>query len=307
MSLANIALNQILGMFIIIFIGIVSYKVKLIDEDTNKKLSNILLNLVLPLVIFVSYQRDSSPSLLKGLFISLVLAFATHIIGILISTLLIHRNRSDGIIERFACIYSNCAFMGIPIVSGIFGTEGVFYITAYMTAFNIFVWTHGVIMMTGRQEPKAMAKTLVSPTILAIILGMVFFVLQIRIPNIVFESLNSIASVNTPFAMLIAGVTIGQTNSMKLFGKLRIYYVAFIKLLLIPIILLFLYSRFSMDKTVLTTAILAAACPTAATGTLFALRYDKNALYASEIFAITSLLSMLTIPLVMALTEFITK
>ena len=273
----------------------------------NKKLSNILLNLVLPLVIFVSFQRDSSPSLFKGLLISLVLAFATHIIGILISTVLIPKKGSDNTIERFACIYSNCAFMGIPIVSGIFGAEGVFYITAYMTAFNIFVWTHGVIMMTGRQEPKAMAKTLLSPTILAIILGMSFFVMQIHLPSILIESLDSLASVNTPFAMLIAGVTIGQTNNMKLFGKFRIYYVAFIKLLLIPSILLFLFSRFPMDKTVLTTAILAAACPTAATGTMFALRYDKNALYASEIFAINSLLSMLTIPLVMALTEFITK
>lgn len=307
MSLANIALNQILVMFIIIFIGIVCYKVRLIDEDTNKKLSNILLNLVVPLVIFVSYQSNSSQSLLKGLLISLVLAFVTHIAGILISTLLIRGDRADGLIERFACIYSNCAFMGIPIVNGIFGSEGVFYITAYMTAFNLFIWTHGVIMMTGKQEMKAMMKTLISPTIMAIVLGMICFIAQIRIPDILFQSLDYVASMNTPFAMLVAGVTIGQTNIKKLFIEFRIYFIALIKLLLIPVILLLLYSRFPIDKTVITTAILAASCPTAATGTLFALRYDKNALYASEIFAITSLLSMVTIPMVMALTEFILK
>ncbi len=305
MSLASITFSQISVMFIIVFIGAVCYKTKLIDEATNKKLSNILLNLVVPMVIFVSYQRDSSPELVKGLLISLVLAFAAHIFGILISAVLIREGRTDAVIERFACIYSNCAFMGIPIVDGIFGSEGVFYLTAYMTAFNVFVWTHGVIIMAGKQERKAMLKTLVSPTIIAIVFGLLFFIVQIRVPGIVLQSFDYIAALNTPFAMLIAGVTIAQTDIKKLLGKLRIYFVAGIKLLLIPVLLLLIYSRFSIDKTVLTTAVLAAACPTAATGTLFALRYDKNALYASEIFAVTSLLAMVTIPIVMAFAEFI--
>lgn len=305
MSLASITFSQISVMFIIVFIGAVCYKTKLIDEATNKKLSNILLNLVVPMVIFVSYQRDSSPELVKGLLISLVLAFAAHIFGILISAVLIREGRTDAVIERFACIYSNCAFMGIPVVDGIFGSEGVFYLTAYMTAFNVFVWTHGVIIMAGKQERKAMLKTLVSPTIIAIVFGLLFFIVQIRVPGIVLQSFDYIAALNTPFAMLIAGVTIAQTDIKKLLGKLRIYFVAGIKLLLIPVLLLLIYSRFSIDKTVLTTAVLAAACPTAATGTLFALRYDKNALYASEIFAVTSLLAMVTIPIVMAFAEFI--
>lgn len=305
MSLASITFSQISVMFIIVFIGAVCYKTKLIDEATNKKLSNILLNLVVPMVIFVSYQRDSSPELVKGLLISLVLAFTAHIFGILISAVLIREGRTDAVIERFACIYSNCAFMGIPIVDGIFGSEGVFYLTAYMTAFNVFVWTHGVIIMAGKQERKAMLKTLVSPTIIAIVFGLLFFIVQIRVPGIVLQSFDYIAALNTPFAMLIAGVTIAQTDIKKLLGKLRIYFVAGIKLLLIPVLLLLIYSRFSIDKTVLTTAVLAAACPTAATGTLFALRYDKNALYASEIFAVTSLLAMVTIPIVMAFAEFI--
>lgn len=306
MSLANIALNQILIMFLIILIGVICYKTKLIDAVTNKKLSNLLLMLVNPLVILVSYQRDFSKELLSGLFISFVLAIITHVIGIIIAYFLLRGKKdNDVVIERFSSIYSNCGFMGIPLINGIFGGEGVFYITAYMTIFNVFIWTHGIIMMTGKQERKTMIKTLISPTMIAILLGFIFFIGQIRMPNIIFSSLDYVASMNTPFAMLIAGVTIGQTNIIKIFGKVRIYLVAFIKLLLIPAALLFLYSRFPIGEAVLTTAILAAACPSAATGTLFAIRYDKNALYASEIFAITTLFSLITIPLIMLLTEYI--
>jgi predicted permease len=195
--------------------------------------------------------------------------------------------------------------MGIPLINGIFGTEGVFYITAYLTVFNILIWTQGVIMMTGKQSVRSMVKTLVSPTIIATLLGFIFFVAKVHIPNTVYQSLDYVASMNTPFAMLIAGATIAQTNILKLFSKIRVYLVVFIKLLLIPAVMLIIYSRFNIEESVLTTTIVAAACPTAASGTLFALRYNKNALYASEIFALTTLFSMITIPIIMALTELI--
>jgi len=305
MSLANIVLNQIIVMFLIILIGIICFKTKLIDKETNKKLSSILLMLVNPLLIFVSYQRDFSNELLRGLLISLLLASITHIFGIIASYFLLRGKGKDVPIERFSAIYSNCGFIGIPLINGIYGKEGVFYITAYLTIFNLLIWTHGVIMMIGKQDRKTMIKTLISPTIIAVLLGFVFFIAQIRIPNNLFQSFDYVASMNTPFAMIVAGVTIGQTNIRKIFSKVRIYLVAFIKLLLIPAILLFIYSRFSIEKSVLTTAILAAACPTAATGTLFAIRYEKNALYASEIFAITTILSLVTIPIIMMLTEYI--
>ena len=306
MSLANIALNQISIMFLIILIGVICYKLKLIDKEANKTFSNILLMLVNPLLIFVSYQRDFSSELLNGLLISFVLALVTHIFGIVVAHFLLKGNKDQDIpIERFSVIYSNCGFIGIPLINGMFGSEGVFYITAYITIFNILIWTHGIIMMIGRQDRRTMTRTLISPTMIAVLLGFIFFIAQIRIPNNLFQSFNYVASMNTPFAMIIAGVTIGQSNIRKLFGKTRIYLVSFIKLLLIPAVLLLLYSRFQVKEAVLTTAILAAACPTAATGTLFAIRYDKNALYASEIFAVTTIFSLVTIPLIMLLAEYI--
>jgi len=114
-----------------------------------------------------------------------------------------------------------------------------------------------------------------------------------------------VAAMNTPLAMIIAGVTIAQTNIWKIFIKPRIYLAVFLKLIFIPIILLLIYSRLRLEVPVLAAAVLAAACPTGATGTVFAIRYQKNALYASEIFAMTTLGALITIPVIMAVMDFI--
>jgi predicted permease len=308
MSLASIAFSQIIIMFLIIFIGFICYKVKLIDNEVNKKLSSILLMLINPILIFNSYQQEFSKELLGGLLISFVLAVITHVFGILISLILKKgKDKNNTVIEQFSCVYSNCGFMGIPLVYGIFGNEGVLYLTAYMTIFNLFLWTHGIILMVGKQDKKSLIKTLLSPTLVAIIIGFILFVTQIKLPVIIQGAFVYIADMNTPLAMLIAGVTIAQTNLKTVFSKVGIYIVVLIKLIIIPVVLLFVYSRFPISKAVITTAILAAACPTATTGTLFALRYNKNALYASEIFAITTLISLATIPCVMALSEVILR
>jgi predicted permease len=146
----------------------------------------------------------------------------------------------------------------------------------------------------------------VSPTIIAIILGLLFFVLQIRIPDIMYDALSYIGNMNTPFAMLIAGVTIGKSNVVQLFTKnLRIYYVIFLRLLLIPTITLFIFIWLPIDETVKIVAIIAASLPTATMGTLLAIRYNKNSVLAAEIFTVATLLSVLTIPFIIKLAEIL--
>lgn len=305
-TLAVTAITQIVIMFLIIIVGIISFKVKLIDKDTNRRLSDIVLILVNPIVIFVSYQRNFNVMLLKGLLISLILATFTHVMAIVFSILFLHKKKhqSDNAMERFAIIYSNCGFIGIPLVNGVFGSEGVFYLTAYMTLFNLFLWTHGVISMTGKRDRKTVISALLSPSIIATVMGFVFFIIRISLPEVMLTSLNYIGSMNTPLAMLVAGATIAQTSMLKLFIKLRIYYISFLKLLLIPIAVLLIFSLFDIPRIVILTSVLAAACPTAVTINLFSIRYGKNYFYASELFTMTTILSLITIPLVMSIADF---
>lgn len=324
MSTSIITFNQILIIFIIIGIGVICYKTKLIDDETNSKLSNILLQLVNPMVIFVSYQREFERDLLEGLLVSLLLSIITHLVSILISYLLIRKKRIkreiiDGVkvkryvknddveVERMSCIYSNVAFMGIPLMNGIFGSEGVFYATASITIFNVFLWTHGVMMMSGSEkwDLKSILKKLASPSIIAIILGMICFLFQIKVPAIVNDAFQQIANLNTPFAMLIAGVTIGKTDFKRIFTNYRIYFIAFLKLLFIPGVLLLIYSLFPIDYKVFTTAVILAGAPMATTGILFAIKYEKNAVYSAEIFTVTTLLSAVTIPTLVMFTSLL--
>ena len=301
MNLAITAFMQIMIMFFIILAGIVCYKTKLIDNEMNKKLADLVLVLVNPILIFVSYQREFQANLLSGLLISFLMATITHFSAIFTARFLVRKknNKPDLTIERFAIIYSNCGFIGIPLVNGILGSEGVFYLTAYMTIFNLFIWTHGMITMSGRTDKRMIMKALLSPSILATIGGFLFFVCKIMLPNVMIEALSYLGDMNTPLAMLVSGVTIAQTDLIKLFRKIKIFYLTFLKLIFIPVAMLFLFHLFDMERIVLLTSILAAACPTAASVNLFALKYDKNFLYASELFAVTTILSIITIPLVM--------
>ena len=324
-SISGILVEQIIVIFIIILIGVICYKTKLIDDATNSKLSSILLMLINPVLIFVSYQREFSSDLLEGLLISFLLAITTHLVAIAISYLLIRRKKKktlivDGIrikkyvdnedveVERLSSSYANMGFMGIPLIYGIFGSEGVFYVTATVTVFNIFIWTHGVMMMSGSKDLKfkEIIRKLTSPTIIAIILGLIFFILQIKVPDVVYQSFSYIGDINTPFAMLIAGVTIGKTNIVQLFTKnLRMYYSVFLKLLFIPFVLVLLYIWLPIDETVKIIAIILAATPSSTIGVLFTIKYKKNSVLAAQIFTVTTLLCVVTIPIIIKLAELL--
>lgn len=307
MSLAFTAFNQIIIMFFIIIAGAVCYKVKLIDKDTNKKLADLVLMVVNPFVILISYQREFETKLVNGLLISLVLALITHLFGIIVASISLRKKKHEEniAIERFAVVYSNCGFIGIPLVNGIFGSEGVFYLTAYMTIFNLVVWTHGVITISGKSDIKSITKAILSPSVIATVSGFVLFIFRVLLPNPIYEAINYIGGMNTPMAMMVAGATIAQTDIKKLIMKARIYYIAFLKLMLVPIAVLCIFSFFDIPRIVLLTVILASACPTAATINLFALRFGKDYKYASEMFAVTTILCSFTIPLVMIIANII--
>lgn len=300
MKLAEITISKIIVMFIIMLVGMICYRVRLIDERTNEKLSNVLLLLISPLLIFTSYQREFNPDMLYGLLSAIFLAAVSHLIAIVVAGILIKKNGAiDWEIERMSAIYSNCGFMGIPLVNEVFGAEGVFFMTAYVTVFNLLIWTHGVILMTGQTDMRSCIKALKTPSIFAIVIGLACYLCHITLPAVLLEPLQSIANMNTPLAMLVAGVSVASSDIKTMLKKKRSYYMCGIRLVLIPLLTLFVLKLFQMDKMVTTTIIMAAACPAGATGTLFALRYKKNAIYAAELFGMSTVFSLVTIPFVM--------
>ena len=188
-----------------------------------------------------------------------------------------------------------------------FGMEGVFYLTAFITVFNLVVWTHGIILISGEKDFKQVIKVFYSPTIIAIVLGIVTFFLQIRLPEIPYAALNYIKELNTPVAMIVSGVTMAGTDLRKLVKKAGVYRVCAVKLLVLPFIVSLVLSFLPVDEKVRLIVVVASAAPPAAMCTLLSLKYGKNSIYASEIFTAGTILSVITLPIITMTTEYLTK
>lgn len=294
----TIIVSQLLKMLILMLIGMFCYRRKIIDQTGSKMLANLLIMLVNPLVAIMALQVDYEPRLVSGLLLSYAMGAAIHGGGILIARLFIHPSSDDNyVIERFSAVYSNCGFIGIPLIQSLFGNEGVLYLTAYMTTFNFFAFTHGIGLMTGKTSLKDLKEGLLSPMIVACVFGVILFFLRIRLPGILGDSLTYISSMNTGLAMLIAGISVAQTNFRSMLKKPKLYLVAFLKLLVIPAIVLLVLIPLNLSSIVACTLLVASACPSAATCTAFTLKYQKDHRYASELYAFTTVASLVTIPM----------
>lgn len=303
-------LRQTIIMLMLILVGVLCSKTKIISKEANKGLSNFLMQIINPVVIFMSYQTDYRPELVKNLLLTFLLSGVAFAVYIASCYIFVRRKEGrDTEIERFSSVYSNCGFMGIPLVSALFGDEGVFYLAAFITMFNLIAWTQGMIMLTGEKDLKKAAKVFYSPTVISIFLGLITFFLHIRLPEIPTAAMDLLKGVNTPIAMIVSGVTMADTDILALLKKKRVYYVCFLKLLLFPALLALILAAVSghIDEKVLLTVIVAAAAPPAALCTLQCIRCGKNSLFASEIFTLGTVLSIATLPLIVQLTEFLTK
>lgn len=289
-------------MFIMMAIGFLLGKLKIITGEGNKTLSAISLFLVSPLLSFASYQRDYSESIAKNLVTTLILTVVLYAVQIAAVFLIIPKKRENSEIERMSLIFSNCGYIGIPLVQSVFGNDGIIFLTMNIAVFYVLTWTLGVSLMTGKISFKQTVKNLCTPAIIAVILGLVCFFAKIKLPTLILEPIESIGNMNTPLAMLIAGSTLAGTNLARCFKNVRIYLLTALRLLLLPAVcaaILLLAIYLGADTIVVTIVLIAMSCPSAVITTMFSHRFGGNSVYASEIFALTTVLSAATIPLVM--------
>ncbi len=294
--------HKIIIMCVIMVAGFICGKAGLISGNTNKRLSGILLFLISPAITFLSYQREYSVEIAKNLLLALILAVLTHAAMIGISSLIITKRSRDREVEIMCSVFSNCAFMGIPIVQSVFGTDGIIFLTMYVTVFHVLSWTYGVTLMTGENTVKDTLRHLVTPTVISVILGMLFFFFSIPLPWVLREPLQMIGDMNTPLAMLVAGATLSQTSFRELVRRPRILYISSLRLIVFPVLaslLAALFVKLGAAPMPLTTVVIASGCPSAVLNVNFALKYNMDGVYASEIFAFSTVACALTIPLLL--------
>ncbi len=306
MELALISARQIVAILVLMLAGVICQKTGILDREVNKRLSDLLLLIVSPVLIFLSFQREYEPELARNLLISFALSLLAFAIAIAAATAVFRKKAGDGGLsrmDRFGAIYGNAGFLGIPLVNGVFGSEGVFYLTAFITAFNLIVWTHGVICMSGSFSGKALRKGLFSPSIIAIFLGAACFFARIRLPELVTAPLEHISALNTGLAMLIAGVSVANTDLGALAKNARALLVCLMRLVVCPVLFALVLKLLPLDLPLVLrgTVVLASATPVATMIILFAYRYGGDDLYGTQVFTASTLLCAATIPFVMLL------
>ena len=302
--MAWIILKQAAIMLLLNLVGIIAYRTKIVDKNGGRQFSSFVLEIVTPVLVVNAYSEvEYEFRLVVNMLWTFLIAAISYVVAITAAYLLIRRKAGrETEIERFSVIYSNCGFMGIPLASALLGNEGVFYATAFLTIFFCFAWTHGIMLLTGQHDRRALLKKFCSPTMIGIAIGLVLFFCRIQLPGILQTTFDYVAGLNTPMAMVASGISVAQANLLQAVRTPRVYYVSAVKLLGIPLLLTLLFLPLSfIPMEVRTVVLVLMAAPSAAMCTLQCQKHSMNDVYASDIFAMTTILSMAAMPAVVKL------
>lgn len=299
------AATQVGVLYIIVAIGFICDKAKLFTEKTARATVNLLLHIVTPCMLISSFIKiEMNSDTVKKFFVSFAVATATHVIGIIINKFFFkNKNDEDNVIYKYASIYGNVGYMALPLAQAVLGDEGVFYCASGVVVFNIFCFTHGAALMNKGKEKFNITKLIFNPGIISVIIGLPIFLLEIEVPSIITQPLEMMANLNTPVAMLIFGTYLANTDLKTMFTEKRIYLTAFLKLIVLPLVCIGVYYLCGVSGALLTACIITASVPSANNTFMFATKYDRNASVASKTVALVSFLSILTMPVMIAITQ----
>ena len=192
--------------------------------------------------------------------------------------------------------------MGLPVLEALYGKIGIFYASIYITAYNIFTWTNGVMIFTGEKNIKAFKKALLNPGIIAVFIGMIILLFSIKLPYPVLRTFEILGTMTTPLSMLIIGSLIADVKFKELFSGWALYYVSLIRLVIIPLLVLVVLRIMGIhDEILLGVCLTTVAMSAAANTAVFAERYNGDSALASRIVAFTTIMSMVTIPIILNL------
>jgi malate permease and related proteins len=295
----SIVLNQVVILFLIMLVGFTAKKRNILNEAAGKKLSELLLYITSPFLIITSFQTPFSRDMLWNAGTVFLFSMGAHGFSVLLGKLLYCRYpENTKRVLKFVSIYSNCGFMGFPVLEGLFGKIGIFYGSIYVMAFNIFIWTNGVMIFTGKKDWKMMRKALFNPGIISVFLGMILFLFSLRLPLPVFRAVELVGGMTVPLSMLIIGALLADADIKGFFSGLSVYYGTFVRLLLIPMIALVVLKVIGFPGQLLQICVLLVAMPAAANTAIFAEMYGADSQLASRCIVISTLLSIITIPLI---------
>lgn len=296
---------QVIVLFLIMFIGIYARKLKIIDQQSTKVMSGLLLNVTQPLLIIISFQMEFDKNMLKsGLFVlmlSAIIHLALSATAYFIFKLI--KNRGESKIYEFAFIFTNCAYIGYPVLKSIFGDNlGIFYGSFYTMFFNLYVWTYGVVILErGNDGVKKMdlKKSVLNAGVVASVIGIFLFVTGIRLPSAVYNAAKLVGDMTFPLSMIIIGSIISSINIMSLLKQVKVYIFIFVKMFVLPAVALLICKLLRTADYITYIAVIMTCLPTGVVSAMFAQNHDCDEALASQLVGLTTFVSIGSIPLVL--------
>ncbi|MCM1114197.1 MAG: AEC family transporter [Clostridium sp.] len=301
-NLKTIAL-QVLILYLISSLGFITDKIGLFKQADAKRLIDLLFNVILPIAIIHTFMTmEYTQEHVKGILIAFICAFATHIFGALISTLTFRKKSlKERGIYHYASILSNAAFLALPLAKSVIGAEGIFYCSVYVAVFNMVAFTYGIYEISGHTAKLNFKKLIFNPGSMSVIIGLPLFFLQLDIPYFIEYPMEVVGNCNSPLAMIVFGTFLANSSFKNMFAKKEIYFVSLLRLVIIPLCMLGLFYICQVRGPLLVAMTISASAPAATNTAMYAAKYDNDPALGSELAAQSSVLSILTMPVIVAL------
>ena len=301
----NVVINQMLQLFLILGLGYFLNKIKLFDTAINQKLNLLILNVTTPAMILASVSSNNQSSntgvVLKVLLVAIAIFVILPILSFILVKIMRVPKHQEGI-YMFMTVFSNIGFMGFPVIKSIFGSQAVFYTAIFNMVFSLLVFTLGIFLINYGTENKAdfNIKTLLSPGIVSSFGAIVIYFLKIPIPSVLGSTLNSVGNITTPIAMMLIGSTLANIDIKEVFTEFRIYPYTLVRQILIPAVFYPILKFFISNPLILGVTLIVLAMPVGNSAVQFATKYDADIDLAAKSVFITTLISVFTIPLIVA-------
>ncbi len=297
--------KQIVIMFLMMGLGYALVKTGFLTETFNQMLSKLLLNVVVPCLLIASFQIEYDSSLAVEILVILALSVLVQVVCIAVGRLLFGK-KSDARsrIAKLGVGYCNCGFMGLPLLQAILGAPGVIYASVFVIVFNLATWTHCYATVRGTRifEPgRPFYKALLVPSIVAAVVGILLYFLPVRLPSLILTPLETIGATNTPLAMLVLGGFLAKLDPREAVSDVKALLSYFGRLVLCPAVCAVLLVLLPVSEEAQTAMFIISAMPAATSLGLQAALYGSDGPYGAQLVAMSTLLSVVSIPLMTAL------
>ncbi len=308
-----IGMQQVLVLFLLIISGIIIKKKNIVTDHINDEISRLVINICLPAFIISSMDFGFSVDVLINSGLLVLLSFSIYGMSIVISKIFTKVLKIQGAardVYEYVAVFSNCGFMGYPVLHAAFGEEAVFYAAIYNLSFSVLVWSYGVFIMNRSHqntiEKKSvwtMLKSSVNPAMVAVFIGFIMFLTGIKLPGPIYQTVKMIGSTTTPLSMMFIGFILAEVHPKELFSDWRDFVLTVHRLVVLPLLVFVILNALGIEGITLIIPVVITAMPAAANSAIIASRYKSDFKLASKLIFITTLFSILSIPIVIGLVQ----